>query len=263
MGPVTMLHVDVYGEGRDIVLLHGWGMHGGLFRGLAQQLATAFRVTVVDLPGHGKSCYAQQREIAQWASAVLEAAPPQACWIGWSLGGLVALAAVSAAPQRCRGLVLLASTPKFVASADWPNAVDKGVFDQFAQQLEADAERTLGRFLALQTRGSENSSDTLRRVRTELVSRPQAAPEALRAGLGLLLSADFRGVLSNCNIPLFGLFGERDTLVPAQVANDLPGLRSAVIAGAGHAPFISHARQCSEQVKRWLVEDTERRHAAN
>ena len=47
-----MLKVDVYGSGPDLVLLHGWGMHGGLWSDWADELGEWFRVTVVDLPGH-------------------------------------------------------------------------------------------------------------------------------------------------------------------------------------------------------------------
>ncbi|HEY0722138.1 MAG TPA: alpha/beta fold hydrolase, partial [Gammaproteobacteria bacterium] len=49
------LHIEVRGTGPDLVLLHGWGLHGGLFRSLADRLAPHFRLHLVDLPGHGRS----------------------------------------------------------------------------------------------------------------------------------------------------------------------------------------------------------------
>ncbi len=48
-----MLHVEVTGSGAPLVLLHGWGMHGGVWTDVAAQLAQDFRVHSVDLPGHG------------------------------------------------------------------------------------------------------------------------------------------------------------------------------------------------------------------
>ncbi|MDT8386631.1 MAG: alpha/beta fold hydrolase, partial [Thiogranum sp.] len=148
-----MLHVEHYGEGPELMLLHGWAMHGAVFSDWTRLLGEHFRVTVVDLPGHGHSREAEPGELAQWAEAVLEVAPARAAWIGWSLGGLVALAAAGAAPERFRALVLLASTPRFVTCAGWQTAVDAQVFDQFAGQLDASVERTLSRFMALQVRG--------------------------------------------------------------------------------------------------------------
>lgn len=49
------LHVETLGSGAPLVLLHGWGMHGGVWAEVAQQLAEEFCVHVVDLPGHGFS----------------------------------------------------------------------------------------------------------------------------------------------------------------------------------------------------------------
>ncbi len=49
------LHVDTYGSGAPLLLIHGWGMHGGMWGGVAEKLAQYFRVMAVDLPGHGYS----------------------------------------------------------------------------------------------------------------------------------------------------------------------------------------------------------------
>jgi pimeloyl-[acyl-carrier protein] methyl ester esterase len=49
------LHVKQLGSGAPLLLIHGWGMHGGLWGRVAEQLAQHFRVLAVDLPGHGYS----------------------------------------------------------------------------------------------------------------------------------------------------------------------------------------------------------------
>ncbi|HED19286.1 MAG TPA: alpha/beta fold hydrolase, partial [Gammaproteobacteria bacterium] len=151
---MSVLHVDVYGDGPDLVLLHGWGMHGGIWADWAGALSSRFRVWVVDLPGHGNSDYEGQDTLDSWASAVQEVVPANAWWLGWSLGGLVSMAALASQRKAIRGLVLLASTPCFVAAPDWKPAVDVKVFDQFARQLKSDINRTLIRFLSLQVRSA-------------------------------------------------------------------------------------------------------------
>lgn len=257
-----MLHTEVQGNGAELVLLHGWGMHGGVWREWLGYLKDWFRVTAVDLPGHGYSPYEHQCELHEWAAAVLDVAPPHAFWTGWSLGGLVALAAAAKAPERFAGLALLATTPRFVRSDDWAPAVPGDVFDQFARQLEADANRTLSRFLSLQVRGANGANQTLRRLRTDLSGRPAASPAALRAGLHLLQTSDLRNVLRELGLPVRWLLGERDTLVPAQVAGEFPGIRTTVIAGAGHAPFLSHPLQCAACLRQFLSDAGGVRHAA-
>jgi len=44
-----------YGEGRDIVLLHGWGQNIEMMRPLGEKLSKNFRITILDLPGFGES----------------------------------------------------------------------------------------------------------------------------------------------------------------------------------------------------------------
>ena len=247
-----MLHLDQYGQGPELVLVHGWGMHGGLLRMFAGQLGENFHVSVIDLPGHGNSPWQQPASLDEWARQVLDCVPGPAHWIGWSLGGLVALAAAKQDSSRFRSLMLMASTPKFVAVTDWSCAVEAGVFERFAKDLDVDAEKTLGRFLALQVRSAENSSALLRELRKDLKTRPPAVVEALRAGLLLLQDSDLREQVRSIDTPLFGVFGERDTLVPSSVSNLLDDECSVVLEGAGHAPFLSHPDVCVEMTKRWF-----------
>ena len=44
-----------YGEGSDIVLLHGWGQNIKMMEPIGEKLASKFKVTILDLPGHGNS----------------------------------------------------------------------------------------------------------------------------------------------------------------------------------------------------------------
>ena len=51
------LHVESFGAdcGPELVLLHGWAMHSGVWRGVRDGLAEHFHLHLVDLPGHGFS----------------------------------------------------------------------------------------------------------------------------------------------------------------------------------------------------------------
>ena len=44
-----------YGEGRDILLLHGWGQNIEMMKPLGDNFANKFRITILDLPGFGLS----------------------------------------------------------------------------------------------------------------------------------------------------------------------------------------------------------------
>ena len=51
----AVLYSEVKGNGKDVVLLHGWGMHGGLWGRFSDLLADGCRCHVIDLPGYGYS----------------------------------------------------------------------------------------------------------------------------------------------------------------------------------------------------------------
>jgi pimeloyl-[acyl-carrier protein] methyl ester esterase len=255
-----MLSVEVSGSGPELVMVHGWGMHSGVWSDWAEELSRWFRVHLVDLPGHGNSPYDCGTQLADWAAAVAQVTPSDAWWLGWSLGGLVSLRAAGACPRKVRGLVLLATTPRFVASSGWSSAVDATIFEQFAQQLYTDAERTLTRFLSLQVRSAEGGGATLRELRSRLNTRPQPLKRALRDGLGFLQRSDMRGVLEDAKVPVFWMLGEHDTLVPAGVRAQFSNIPWAIIEGAGHAPFLSHPGRCTGHIKSWLLSDAGQKH---
>ena len=50
-----------YGEGADIVLLHGWGQNIQMMQPLGNNFSDRFRITILDLPGFGES---QEPEVA-------------------------------------------------------------------------------------------------------------------------------------------------------------------------------------------------------
>ena len=81
-------------------MVHGWGLHGGIWKPLLPLLEAHFRVTCVDLPGHGRSGWQGEETLDAMAGALLSVAPAGAAWLGWSLGGLVAARAAVGADTR-------------------------------------------------------------------------------------------------------------------------------------------------------------------
>jgi len=84
------LYVEQLGAGPDVLLLHGWGLHGGLAAD-RPTLGQNCRSRWVDLPGHGQSGGGRRVRMAAVAEAVSRGAPPGAVWVVGP-GGMVTLA---------------------------------------------------------------------------------------------------------------------------------------------------------------------------
>ena len=242
------MHIEVHGAGADLVLIHGWAMHGGIFAALVDALAPHFRVHVVDLPGHGFSRDEARFDLAD-AAARIARDTPRAIWLGWSLGGLVALRGALDAPAQVRGLVEVASSPRFVAGEDWPSGVAFEVFAQFERDLRNDAKATIERFLALETLGCAQAQAQWRALSRIVFAHGEPQPQALADGLHALEHTDLRDALAHLAMPSLWIAGRRDRLVPAQAmcwaAQQAPHARS-IEFNSGHAPFLEHAREIAE-----------------
>lgn len=244
------MYIETTGNGPDLVLLHGWGMHGGIFGPLRDELAARWTLHAVDLPGHGRSRELDLPETPAELARQLLARLPRALWLGWSLGGLVAQEAALARPDRVDGLAVLAGSPRFVTGSDWPHAVEPSVFAQFADDLAQDWRGTVERFLALEVLGSVHAQEELRGLRAHLFDHGEPSPQVLARGLEWLAGSDLRAALPRLRVPSLWIGGRRDRLVTASAIRAAAALaaggRELVIAGAGHAPFLHHAPQIAQ-----------------
>ena len=277
------LHVETSGSGAPLLLIHGWGMHGGMWGGAVAKLAERFCVQVVDLPGHGHSTKispfgpslseSEHRSslrfdkltangsqsyldtvIAQLAAQFTQ--PLTVC--GWSLGGQIALRWAQREPEKIQRLVLVSSTPCFVQQPDWTCAMTAETLAGFAAALAGNHTQTLRRFLALQVRGSERERELLANLRNALFSRGEPDLAALQTGLEILRDCDLRAALPDIAQPTLIIAGVRDTLTPLPaseyMASVMPAARLATIKGAAHVPFLSHPEHFIERLNDFLHE---------
>lgn len=257
------LHVESAGVGPPLVLLHGFAMHGGLFEPIVHELAQRHRVHVVDLPGHGYSDAVEATTLDQIAGHVVASldldAPPAI--LGWSFGGLVAQHLALAHPSMVRALVLVSTSPRFVAGADWPHAMSETTLARFGDELRVSYRLTLQRFLTLQVQGSEGGRATLASLRHALFARHAPSPATLARVLQILTETDLRLSAPRIETPALVIAGPRDALTPAGAAAWLAGAmrhaRYAEIEGAAHAPFLSHREALLDAVRAFLDEHAE------
>lgn len=245
------IHVEVTGSGPDLVLLHGWGLHGGIWQPVRDALAKRFTLHIVDLPGHGYShntAFGGLRDLAAQVEAVL---PRDAALCGWSLGGLVAMALAEAGATISK-LVLVSCTPCFVQRDDWQQAMTPAVLDDFKTRLSTDYRKTLLSFLNLQALNDTHARTTIRAMRDELFARGEPSPDVLSAGLNVFAQSDLRDRLVGINRRTLVIHGDRDALAPIGagrwLAQALPDARLLEMQPCAHVPFLSHPAAFADAV---------------
>ena len=49
------MHINKIGHGQDLVLIHGWGMHSGIWEPIIEKFSKKYSLHLVDIPGMGQS----------------------------------------------------------------------------------------------------------------------------------------------------------------------------------------------------------------
>jgi len=249
----VQLAAEVAGQGRPLVLLHGWAMSSRVFSPFRVTLR-GFRVVTPDLRGHGHSPVATTATLEDHVSdlvALFERLDLRGALLaGWSMGAQVALAAAPRLAPRLAGLALVAGTPRFTVGEDWPHGLPATTVEAMALRFRRDPARVLSRFFDGMFAPGELSPEDRRGFAAELLdAAPPPSPSVALFGLDQLARVDLRATLSGVPAPTLVLHGSLDAVCPpgagAWLAERLPRARLTSLVGAGHAPLLTRPGECA------------------
>lgn len=232
------------GDAPELVLLHGWGSHSGIWRSLVAELRRDFTLCLIDLPGFGRSAGVDApADLPALLDMLLPVLPDRAIYLGWSLGAMVATELAAAYPERVAALVRVAANGRFVADSSWPQGMAKEVFTGFQASLADAPDKTLRRFQLLQVKGDAQAKALLSVLQGADISIGHGADAGLHQGLAWLDAADNVAALQRVTCPVLNCFGANDVLVPVAAVEVLrrrfPGMSWVCYDGAAHLPFYS------------------------
>jgi pimeloyl-[acyl-carrier protein] methyl ester esterase len=224
-------------ERQSIVLLPGWGFKPSSLEAIANALT----------PQHDVMCLDTMR-VSDWAEQI----PAQSIIIGHSLGGLKAMELASCSPDKVRQLVTIGSSPKFVEAPHWPG-IAVAEAEKFSTMAGSHLSKLLKKFLLMCCYPNLDKT-FVQTVQTHMHDAEQSH-EALERDLQMLMTADRRRQLPTLAIPSLYLFGEKDSIVPAELSAEmdkLSGTQVRIIDGAGHMPMLTHPEELLSQINQFI-----------
>jgi pimeloyl-[acyl-carrier protein] methyl ester esterase len=226
-----MLWHKTIGQGPDLVLLHGWGFSSDIFESLVERYKSEYRITVIDLPGHGRSNDVDGG-INEWCDAIIPLLPNNTNLLGSSLGGLLAIKITSMI--TIKHLILVGASPSLSNHKNWHYGMEADVFNRFAEDLQLNYSKTLRRFVSLQSK----DKSLMKTLFAGIEKYPPSA-NAMTQGLNILLNTDLQETFKTINIEKSVILGELDMFVPRTIE---PWYRAhgaqTKLLRTGHLPFL-------------------------
>jgi pimeloyl-ACP methyl ester carboxylesterase len=240
------LQFRLRGEGKPLLMLHGWGQSSLSFVRAASLLEQRFRILTPDLPGFGfseapREAWGSSDYARVMAELIKTVGFESVDVLGHSRGGTIALALATAYPELVKRLVIVASPIVRLPP-------------------EPGARRASLRYSLL--RGAAKLMPPLRERMLEwgqnrFGSADYKAAGPLRPTMVRVVNEDWRPALPAIQPPVLLIWGSEDTEVPPRVAQEamelLPHGELVTLGGAGHFPFLDQPEAFAEAVTAFLA----------
>lgn len=269
VGKENSVDIHIYyedrGEGRPVVLIHGWPLFGGSWeRQSAALLAAGYRVITYDRRGFGKSSQPSvgydYDTLAKDTMHLLDALDlKDVCLTGFSMGGgEVARYMGKYNEGRVTKACFMSSiAPALRKSGSNPEGVDPAIFEGVKQGIEKDRYAFLEQFLA-----NFYNTDVLKdRISPAAVhaSFNIAALSSYQAMLNCVDAwlEDFREDIKQIKVPTLVIHGDSDRILPieatgARTAKLIPGAQLHIVKDGPHGLNWTHATEVNEAFLKFL-----------
>ncbi len=250
------LHFKVSGQGRDMVLLHGWGANLSLMNPLQRHFERYFRTFAVDLPGFGLSDQPPQRwGVADYASMVKGFLHRQGIerpiLLGHSFGGKISI--FLAAQQLPIHKLILVDSSGIVPKRDAKYYFKVYSYKTARRVMELPGLKPLFKQRLEELKNRSGSEDY------------RNARGVMRDTLVKVVNEDLTGLLPQIKVPTLLMWGADDTATPVAdgrlMEQLIPDARLVVLDNAGHYSYLDRLPDFLHITGQFLKEDMESKHA--
>ena len=260
------LYVKDWGQGRPVILLHGWPLSSDTFDDLSLAIAkNGMRAIAYDRRGFGRSDQPftgyDYDTLADDLAAVIEATgASDATLLGFSMGGGEVVRYMSRhGGKNVRDVILVASVvPYMLKTPDNPHGTDRSTLDSMTQDLNEDrAKFWAGFFRRFYGVGALSHPVSEQVLQWSQNLAMQASLKATLDCAAAFSTTDFRPELASFNVPALIIHGTNDTTVPIDAAGRAAarGIANSTLIefeGAPHGLFASHKERLIGDVLSFL-----------
>ncbi len=228
-----IVHYEVYGRGRPVILLHGWLGSWGLWQETMAYLGRHYRTYALDFWGFGESgkkrdTYAVQDFVTLVDQFMERLGIAQAPLVGHSMGGTVSLSVAIQNPERVNKVVVIGS-PIVGSSLAFPLKLAgyRFIANTIFSKMWAfrGAMKVASPFICADPRFPRMMDQDLSKLTVE----------SFLLSIASLRRADLRPMLPQLKIPVLGMYGDRDNIVD-------PCQWQPLLAGVPHAKIVRWQR---------------------
>ena len=265
----VQLYVQDYGQGKPVILIHGWPLSGEMWEYQVEALVNNnFRVITYDRRGFGKSSkpwdgYDYDTLADDLKVIIDELKLEDITLVGFSMGGGEVVRYFSRHDGKgvIKAVLISAITPFLLKTADNPDGVPKEMFDDMGEQIRKDRINFLDSF------GKSFFGVSLinKPLSTPLLEyyKALASLGSARATLECALSfssTDFRSEMAALNVPVLVIHGDADKTVPIEASAEkavrlISDYQYIVYSGAPHGLFYTEKDQLNDDLIEFLKID--------
>lgn len=221
------LYYEVNGEGKPIVLIHGWSADSTSFKPHVEELSKNFKVITYDLRGHGSSDRPDKGLTLNRFAIDLEELMEylklkDVTVIGWSMGSSIIFDYVRTfGVSRLSSVCIVDMTPKLVNDDEWKLGLYHGEFtiDDTLKALTTMCDNWMDFAKPFIKRTIPYLSEEQLEPVYEAASKN--SPHVMSAMWLAMSVNDYRDVLEKITVPTFIIYGKESTLYSSKTAEYL------------------------------------------
>lgn len=264
--PDVVLYATDYGDGKPIILIHGWPLSGEMWEYQTEHLVqNGYRVITYDRRGFGKSSqpwngYNYDTMADDLKAIIDELELTDVTLVGFSMGGgeVVRYFSRHGGENVIKAVLISAVTPFMLKTDDNPDGVPQQMFDDMTKQMKDDRMAFLEgfskTFYGVGLLSHPVSSAFMHR---DFMIAAGASPHATLECAKAFSSTDFRQEMTSVNVPTLVIHGDSDKTVPIEPTGEksaklIPDCRYLVYGGAPHGLFYTEKEKLNADLLEFL-----------